>query len=71
MKTKKNNLENIVDLRDQLRETTSQVRDGKIGAQVASVIFNGCGKIISSAKLQIEYNKMIQSKERISFLESK
>ncbi len=30
---------------------------------------NVAGKILSSVKTQIEYNKMVQSKERIPFME--
>ena len=70
MNVKKNNLKNITDLIAQLRETTCQVRDGKIGTASASTIFNGCGKILSSAKSLIEYNKMTKANSKIAFFEA-
>lgn len=65
MKTK-----NIVELRNDLMEVYDCLREGKLGIAEAKQAANVAGKIISTAKVQIEYNKMIQSKNRIPFLET-
>ena len=70
MNKKKNKLENVLDVMEQLRETTMQVRDGKIGLSTANSIFNGCGKIAGSAKGIIEYQKMVKTRGTISYWEA-
>jgi hypothetical protein len=66
-KTKKIN--NIVDLRNDLIDVYDLLRNGEIGTAEVKDAANLAGKIHSSCKIQMEYNRMVQSKERIPFLE--
>lgn len=65
MKTK-----NVVQLRDALLETFDGLRAGTIGNSEAKQVANVAGKVLSSAKNEMEYNKMVQSKSKIAFFES-
>lgn len=60
---------NIEDLRKDLSETYEALRAGTIGIRECKEVANMGGKIISTAKLQLEYNVYTKSKERIPFLE--
>lgn len=60
---------NVLNLRNDLIEVYQQLRAGKIGMSEAKEAANVSGKIISTAKLQLEYNKTIQSKRKIKFLD--
>ena len=62
--------DNIKGLRDNLIETFDKLREGSIGIADAKEQSNVAGKIMSSAKLQMEYNKYAQSKNVIKFLDS-
>lgn len=57
-------------MRNDLAEVYTGVRCGKLGNDEAKTASNVAGKIIATAKTQMEYNKMVQSKERIPFLET-
>ena len=60
---------NIQDLRDSLLEVYDKIRTGKIGIREAKENANVAGKIISTAKLQLEYNAYMKTQSKISFLE--
>ena len=61
---------NVTELRDDLIEVYQDLKDGKIGIQEAKEQANVSGKIISSAKVQMEYNKMTgNNKNSIAFLD--
>lgn len=60
---------NVLDLRNDLIEMYNKLRAGEIGIDEAKHAANVCGKIMSTAKTQLEYNKMIQSKRKINFLD--
>ncbi len=62
-------MKNVVELRDDLLKVYTQMRSGKLGIDEAKQAANVAGKIMSTAKAQMEYKKMIQSKERIPFME--
>lgn len=66
MKTK---VTNIQDLRDSLLEVYDKIRNGKIGIREAKENANVAGKIISTAKLQLEYNAYMKTQSPIQFLE--
>lgn len=68
MKTK--TIKNVVDLRDDLLIIYAKLRDGEIGIREAKETANVSGKILSSAKLQLEYNAYTKSDAKIPFLES-
>lgn len=60
---------NIQDLRDSLLDVYDKIRNGKIGIREAKENANVAGKIISTAKLQLEYNAYMKTQSRIEFLE--
>ena len=60
---------NVTDLRDHLITVYNQLKDNEIGMQEAKGLANVAGKIISTGKSQMEYNKMVGSKTRIKFFE--
>lgn len=57
-------------MRDELIKTFRQLQAGEIGLSEAKQLSNVAGKVFSSAKLQLEYNKYAQSKTPIMFLQS-
>ncbi|MCK5600301.1 hypothetical protein KAR91_00350 [Candidatus Pacearchaeota archaeon] len=63
-------MENIKDLRNDLIDVYEQLRNGKIGLREAKERANLAGKVLSSAKLQMEYNVYTKSSKRIKFLDS-
>lgn len=62
-------MENVKQLRDDLLATYEKLRDGEIGLNEAKQLSNVAGKILSSAKVQLEYNKHTSSKAQIKFLQ--
>jgi len=60
---------NVTQLRNQLVSIFTQLRNKEIGVTEAKELANVSGKIISSAKTQLEYNRYCGSKEKIKFLE--
>ena len=60
----------IKTMRNELINTFEKLREGEIGLSEAKQLANVAGKIFSSAKLQLEYNRYAQSKAKIAFLES-
>jgi hypothetical protein len=60
---------NVLDLRNDLIEVYNNLRTGKLGQDEAKQAANVAGKIMSTAKAQMEYNKMCQSKRKINFLD--
>ncbi|MBN1181581.1 MAG: hypothetical protein JXB49_04780 [Bacteroidales bacterium] len=62
-------VKNIVQLRDDLLQVYEGLRNHKLSTEEVKQSANVSGKIFSSAKIQIEYNKMIGSKDKIPFLE--
>lgn len=64
-------MDNVKTLRDDLIKAYKQLRDGSIGISEAKGLANMAGKIISTAKVQMEFNKMTgKNKKGIKFLES-
>lgn len=60
---------NVVQLRDDLLQVYTNLRNGKMRTDEVKQAANIAGKIMSTAKAQMEYNKMVRSKERIPFME--
>lgn len=60
----------IEELRQDLLENYDKLRLGEIGLREAKERANTAGKILNSAKLELEYNVYIKSKTRIPFLEN-
>lgn len=59
---------NVTNLRKDLITVYEDLRTKKIGLSEASEAANVAGKIISTAKVQLEYNKHCGSKDPITFL---
>lgn len=60
---------NVVELRESLLEVYDKLRDGEMGIREAKEQANVAGKIIQSAKLQVEYNAYMKTQSRIAFLD--
>lgn len=58
----------VTELRDDLLKVYSDLRSGKIEPREAKEINNTAGKIISSAKVQLEYAALRGEKPDIAFL---
>lgn len=59
---------NVVDLRNDLINVYEKLRKGEIGVDEAKQAANVSGKIMSTAKSQMEYHKMIGRKDDIRFM---
>lgn len=68
MKTRKQ-VKNITDMTADLLDMYNQVRDNDIGISEAKAAANVAGKVISSIKIKIEYNKMTGLQSKIKFME--
>jgi hypothetical protein len=58
---------NITELRNDLLEVYAKLRSGEIEIKDAKEINNTAGKIISSAKVQLEYSGLRGEKPEIEF----
>ena len=61
-------MKNVNELRIQLSEIVMCLKDGTIQAKDASEFANLAGKMINSAKVQVEYYALRQESPAISFL---
>jgi hypothetical protein len=62
-------IKDVKDLRDELIEVYDELKTGNMGIREAKERANVAGKIIASAKIQLEYNMYIKSGNKIPFLE--
>lgn len=63
-------IDNIQKLRDDLSENYMKTKSGHMAIPLCKELSNSAGKIISSAKVQMDYNKMTGKKDaKIPFLE--
>jgi len=62
-------MNNVKELRDELIESFNDLKSGKIKAKDAKELTNISGKILMSAKIELDYNKYLDRKEVIDFLE--
>ena len=63
-------MKNANELRKELSAVFDQLAKGALSAKDASELANIAGKMINSAKVQLEYNQRTGVHKRISFLES-
>ena len=61
-------MKNIKELRDELLISLEKLMEGKLKAKDAKEITNMSGKIIMSAKVELDYNKFLNLKRDINFL---
>ena len=64
-------IKNINDLRDRLEVLYVNLENGRTRAADAKELANVAGKMISSAKLQLEHKVFMKDKSPIQFLEGK
>lgn len=66
----KSTVVNNTSLRDDMLDVYNQLREGNIGLRQAREVANMSGKIISSAKAQLEYNQVVGKPDaKIPFFE--
>ncbi len=63
-------IENAKQLRDDLIKVYQGVKDKTVGLKEAKELTNTAGKILSSAKLELEYRSFTGQKDKIDFLET-
>lgn len=61
----------VNDLRSILADEIKKIRDGTTTAANVNAITNATGKILSTIKLEIEYNKLLGKTPFIPFIEKK
>jgi len=61
-------MKNVNELRAELASVFAQLRDGQIKPSEAGELANLAGKMISSAKVQVEYYALRKEMPRIEFL---
>jgi hypothetical protein len=61
---------NIKQLRDELVGSFEDLKSGKLKNKDAKEITNMAGKIIQSAKTELDYNKYLNNGKKIEFLEN-
>lgn len=57
------------ELRADLMNVYNELRNGEINKGTAKEIANVAGKILSSAKTQLDYNKWVKNESKIDFFE--
>ncbi len=62
-------MKNAEELRDELAQTFSQLKSGAIKPSEAAELANLAGKMIASAKVQVEYFALRKESPRIKFLD--
>jgi hypothetical protein len=62
-------MKNITELRDQLAEVFTDLRNGTVEAKSASELANLAGKMINSTKVQLEYHALRGDQPTIAFLD--
>lgn len=62
-------MKNAEELRDELAQTFAQLKAGAIKPTEAAELANIAGKMIASAKVQVEYFALRKESPRIAFLE--
>ncbi len=64
-------MRDIVELRSELAGVFNGLKDGSLGVQAAKEMNNAAGKMINSAKAQLEYAALRKEKPTIKFLSEK
>lgn len=67
---KKAKIESLKDVTEEMATVFEELRNEKLSAGKAKELSNAAGKIISSIKTQIEYNKLTKNNQKIKFAES-
>ena len=62
-------IKNIVDLRDSLAKNYHEMETEKMPLKLGKELANSAGKILTSCKVQMDYNQLMGYKKGIDFLE--
>lgn len=62
-------MQNIKQLRESLTENYTKMVKKKLPVATGKELANTAGKILSSCKVELEYNKIMGIKKKIDFLE--
>lgn len=62
-------MQNIKQLRESLCVNYDKMRTKKMAISTGKELANTAGKILSTCKVQLDYNTLMGKKERIEFLE--
>ena len=65
-----NELKTVNDMRTMLTEEIVKLRNGETNAANVNAIVNATGKILSTVKMEIEYNKLLGKVPIIPFIET-
>lgn len=63
-------MQNITELRKSLSDNYTQMKEGKMDISTGKELANTAGKILTSLKVELEYNEMMGIKNEIDFLKS-
>jgi len=61
-------MQNITELRKDLAENYTQMKAKKMDLKIGKELANTAGKILTSIKVELEYNSMMGIKEEIEFM---
>ena len=64
-------MKNVVELREELSRVFMELKEGTVQSKDASEMANLAGKMINSAKAQLEYHSLRKDKPSIKFLHIK
>lgn len=62
-------IKNITDLRTDLLQSYEQIKSGEMKVDQAKEVANIAGKVLKSCKLQLDYYRQMDYKNKIDFLE--
>lgn len=62
-------MKNVKELRTELVSIFSDLKSDKLDVTKAKELNNSAGKILLSIRVQLEYNQIMDRKEKIDFLE--
>ena len=63
-------MQNITDLRESLLDNYNKMKAGKMSLRLGKTLANTAGKIITSLKVEIEYNSIMGVSKDIDFLKN-
>ena len=64
-------MQNITELRESLAENYEQMKERKMSLKLGKELANTAGKLLGTLKVELEYNKLTDTKPDIDFLKSK
>lgn len=62
-------MKNVIELREELINVFEKIKSKEIDLKQAKELTNVAGKIINSAKLELEYDQFLGNKSKIKFLQ--